>query len=333
MTYEALLKDLKGGRYSPLYFLHGEEPFFIDKIADYIEQNVLNEGEKAFNQVVLYGKDTEFKTVVDEARQFPMMSSYRVIILREAQDMKTLPELENYFENPSKHAILVICHKYKKIDKRTKFAKIIEQAATVFESKKLYDNQIAPWIIDYVKGQGHSIDVNAAALMAEYLGADLSKVSNELDKVFISIPKGTSITQADIQEQIGISKEFTVFALQSALAERNFVKANIIIRYFIENPKQNPAILVINSLFSFFNKVYIGAYHKKEAEPILLKKIGVNSYYGKEYILASKNYSIQHLHNIFQVLKQADMHSKGIGARHADESTILKDILIACMSK
>lgn len=331
MTFDQLIKDIKATRYSPVYFLHGDEPFYIDKIADYIENNVLNEGEKSFNQVVIYGKDADFKVIVDEARQFPMMSSYRVIIIREAQEMKTLAELQNYLEKPSPTSILVICHKYKKLDKRTKFAKVLDEKAIVFESKKLYDNQVAPWVKDYIKQLGFTAENGVAEILAEYLGADLNKISNELEKLSLNVPKSRAITILDVKEQIGVSKDFDVFELQKVLGERNFTKAAVIIRYFAQNPSANPAIVTISSLYGYFNKVLITKTYGKNSDQELAKLTGVNPFFLKEYKNAAVNYSVEHLHKIFQALKTADKHSKGIGNRRSGDDAILKDLLIAFM--
>lgn len=331
MTFDQLIKDIKATRYSPVYFLHGEEPYYIDKIADHIENTVLNEGEKAFNQVVLYGKDADFKVIVDEARQFPMMSPYRVVIIREAQEMKTLTELLTYLEKPSPTSILVICHKYKKLDKRTKFAKVLDENAIVFESKKLYDNQVAPWVKDYIKQIGYGAENGVAEMLAEYLGADLNKISNELEKLSLNVPKSRSITIEDVKEQIGISKDFDVFELQKVLGERNFTKATMIIRYFAQNPTANPVIVTISTLFGYFNKVLITKNYMKHNDQELAKLTGINPFFLKEYRNAANNYSQAHLHKIFQVLKTADKNSKGIGNRRSNDEAIFKDLLIAFM--
>lgn len=332
MTFDQIVKDIHGTRYTPVYFLHGDEPYYIDKISDLIENTVLNEGEKSFNQVVMYGKDADFKIVVDEARQFPMMSSYRVIIIKEAQDMKTLTELTTYLEKPSSTSILVLCYKYKKLDKRTKFAKLLDDKATVFEAKKLYDNQVAAWVKDYIKTIGYSADPGVPEILGEYLGADLTKISNELDKLSLNISKLKPISIADIKEQIGISKDFDVFELNKVIGERNFTKAAMILRYFAQNPSANPAIVTISSLFGYFNKVYIVKYNASANDQELAKLTGVNPFFLKEYKLAAKNYSFQQLYKFFQVLKISDQQAKGVGSRRSDDGAILKNILIACMS-
>lgn len=332
MTHEDIIKDIRQNKYQPVYFLHGDEPYFIDMVSDFIENNVLNESEKAFNQVVVYGKDTEFKTIIDEARQFPMMSGYRVIILKEAQEMKTLQELVSYIEKPSLQSILVICHKYKKIDKRTKFAKLLDSKAVVFESKKLYADKVPPWISSYIKNLGHTIQPNAADLLSEYLGSDLSKICNEVDKLILNVKKGESISVDDVKDQIGVSKDFDVFEFQKALGEKNFVKSSLIIKYFSENTTANPSVVIISSLYSYFNKVYITALNLKESDQVLAKLLGLGTaFFVKDYKIAAANYPPNQLKKIFQSLKKADLNSKGVGVRRGDSSSIYKDILIACM--
>ncbi len=333
MNFEVIIKELTAKIYHPIYLLYGPEPYYIDAISDFMEENILSEGEKAFNLITFYGKDTDFKTVVDEARQFPMMSNCRLIIVKEAQDMKTLQELVSYVEKPSPHSILVLCHKYKKIDKRTKFGKLLEERSCVFESKKLYDNEVPAWINTYLKTKGYSIDPKASSVIGDFLGADLSKISNELDKIILGLPVSQLITTDLVKEQIGISKDFSVFELQTALGEKNFAKANLIIKYFSVNPSANPAVLVIGSLFTYFNKVYITSTNQNENDNSLSRLLGLtNTYFIKEYRNAAKLYPQSHLRKIFQALKQADLHAKGVGLRSGDQGSIFKDILIACLN-
>jgi DNA polymerase-3 subunit delta len=331
MSFDQVIKELKSKKYQPIYFLHGDEPYFMDQICDYIEGHVLNEGEKAFNQIILYGKDIDSRIVIDEARQFPMMSNLRVIIIKEAQDMKSLTDLLPYLEKPSATSMLVICYKYKKLDKRTKFAKILDEKALVFESKKLYDNQVADWAKRYILEKGYAIDQPACELMSEYIGADLSKLTNEIDKLLLNIPAGRPITVDDIREQIGISKDFDVFEFQKVLAEKNFVKAALIAKYFTQNPSANPSVVVVGSLFNYFNKIYITKFHASVSDQELSKLMGVNPFFMKEYKKAAGNYSISQLNHIMKTLKKADLNSKGVGSRSSDENTIYKDIIIACM--
>lgn len=236
MTFSQIIGDLKKKQYQPVYFLHGNESYFIDAIADYIEKNVLSDGEKSFNQTILYGKEIEFKQVVDTARRYPMMAPHQVVIIKEAQEMRTLKELATYIEQPAQTTILVICHKHKRFDSRTKLGKLLKKKAVVFEAKKLYDNQLPDWIHNYLQDKGFSIKPAATALIAEYLGTDLSKVVNEMDKLAINLPRGTNITQQHIQSNIGISKDYNVFELQKALGQKQVTKVNRIVKYFWGKP-------------------------------------------------------------------------------------------------
>jgi DNA polymerase III subunit delta len=332
MTHKDILKDLKAKKYQPIYFLHGEEPYYIDLISDYIEENVLNEGEKAFNQMVLYGKEIDFKMIVDEARQFPMMSERRVIIVKEAQNMSDIANLATYVERPSPQAIVVLCYKYKKLDKRTKFAKTIEANGVVFESKKLYDNQVADWISAYIKDKGVDVVPDAAHRLSEYLGTDLSVVINEVEKLLLSYPGIQKVSVQHVDEQINMSKEFNVFDLQKALGKRDFSMSSRIINYFQSNPAAGELVPTLSNLYSYFNKLIIIASHSKSSPNDLARMIGVPSpYIAQEYISAARNYSLPHLKEILIALKYADLHSKGVGMRKATAGEIFKDLIVVCM--
>jgi len=329
LTFEGIIKDLKAGQYSPIYLLHGEESYYIDQIVDYIEDHVLSDGEKAFNQMVFYGKDVDFKSIVDAARQFPMMASHRVVIVKEAQDMRTLKNLENYADNPSPQTLLVLAHKHKKFDSRTKLAKSIKSNGIIFESKKLYDNQVQQWISNYFKSKGYTIDAEASMMAAEYLGTDLSKVVNEMDKVIVNVKEGVTITKAMIQEMVGISKDYNVFELQKAISQGNTEKAFRIVEYFGENEKANPLVVILSNLYNYFYKVYLTAYHSKENDNELKKMLGLPTpFFVKEYREASKRYHGKRLIDIFDALKSADLKSKGVGARKMETKSILRDFLI-----
>lgn len=329
MTFEALLKDLKAKKYAPVYLLHGEEAFFIDKISSYIEEHVLTESEKAFNQIVLYGKEVAAEQVIDNARQFPMMAQHRVVVIKEAQAMNKIDQLVGYIENPSPQTILVIDHKYKKLDGRSKLNKVIKSKGVIFESKKLYDNQVAPWITRAVAAKGKSIDPKAAEIMAEYLGSDLSKVSNEIDKILVNIKEQKAITEDIVQEQVGITKDYNVFELQKCIGARDTEKVFRIVKYFGDNPKSSPLVVVVSSLFSYFSKVYTTAYYKNKApDKELAQLVGVSPFFMGEYKQAAKNYSVGKLVDVFAALKIADLKSKGVGSRGTEENEILRELMI-----
>ena len=327
MTYEEIISNLHKKIYHPIYFLMGEETYFIDKISDYITDNVLTDAEKGFNQTVLYGKDIEPDTIMANARRFPMMSNYQVIVIREAQNIKKIEDLEPYAKNPLNSTILVINYKYKTLDKRKTFAKLIDQKGVLFESKKIYDNQLPTWISSYLKAQQYTIAPQAAAMISEYLGADLSKVTNELDKLIISLPVGTQITPDHIEKNIGISKEFNVYELQNALGERDLLKANRIINYFGANPSSNPVPVVISSLFSYFVKILNYHFPEDKSQNNVAAVLQVHPFFVKTYVAAAKNYNIKKVVEIVSILREYDMRSKGFGNNAASPADLQREMI------
>ena len=328
MTYQSIISDLKKGKYNPVYFLHGEEAYYIDAISKYIEQHALTEAEKAFNQVVLYGKEVDFKNVVDNARQFPMMAQRRVVILKEAKDMRTLDKLESYIENPSEQTILVIAHKHKKLDGRSKLAKVLKKSAVVFESKPVRDYKIAEWISGYVSEQGYKIDGKSCILLGEYLGTDLSKITNEVAKLTLNLEKGSTINADLIHEKIEISKDFNIFELQNALGKKNVAKSFLITEYFAKNMKNHPIVMLNGSLYNYFLKVMLTSSNINKSDQEIAKRIKLpNAFFVKDYKLAARNYSMTALTKIFAYIKEADARSKGIGNRSAPPEAILKELI------
>lgn len=325
---QEILRNIKAGELSPIYFLHGEESYFIDVITQAIEQSVLSEGEKSFNQDIFYGKDVSAKQVVDACTQYPMMAPKRVVILKEAQNLRDLKLLDKYAANPVPSTVLCIAHKNKKLDSRTAFAKALKKTAVLFESKKLYDNQLPAYVSQLVKSAGRSIDGQAASMVAEYIGSDLSTLHNEMEKVFLEVPKGQAISKEVIQKQIGISKDFNVFELQSALAAVNYEKVFRIANYFYENPKKNPMVMIVGTLFRFFTKVWIVSQNQGLNDQVLGKSIGVyNSFFMKEYRLAARNYKSHNVERILHVLKEYDLKSKGVDNRSFNENKLLVEML------
>lgn len=331
---EKIIADIKNRKLKPIYFLMGDEPYYIDKIADYIEKNVLIDDEKGFNQVVLYGRDTTVEEIISNAKRFPMMSEYQVIVVKEAQELsRNIDKLENYAENPQPTTILVFCYKYKTLDKRKKVTKTIEKNGVVFESKKLYDNQVGSWINQTLSSSGYKIEPKANAMLVEFLGTDLNKVSNELDKLKIILPKEVTITADHIEKNIGISKDYNVFEFRNALGEKNVLKAGRIAQYFAQNPKANPITLITSQVFSFF--VQLLQYHGlSDKNP---KNVGnvlkINPYFVKDYQTAARNYPMRKVSGIVASLREIDVKSKGVGANAMPVEELLKDMLIAVFSK
>ena len=269
-TYEEIARDLKNRVYKPVYYLMGEESYYIDRISDYIAQTVLTDEEKEFNQTVLYGADTDVATIINAAKRYPMMSEYQVIIVKEAQNVKKMEELSFYLKNPLTSTILVICHKHGALDRRKKLAAEIEKVGVLFESKKIKDTQLPGFITSYLKRKSVDIEPKASEMMAEFVGTDLSRMAGELEKLVLTLPKGaTRITPEQIERNIGVSKDYNNYELRSALVTRDVLKANRIIKYFEENPKTNPIQMTLSVLFGFFSNLMLAYYaRKREKAPV-----------------------------------------------------------------
>nr|WP_298998952.1 DNA polymerase III subunit delta [uncultured Allomuricauda sp.] len=313
----------------PLYFLMGDEPYYIDKISQYISNNTLTEDEKGFNQMVLYGKETNIEEIVANAKRFPMMADRQVVIVKEAQHLsRTIENLVRYAENPQPSTVLVFCYKYKKLDKRKKLYKAIQKNGELYESKKLYENQVGEWIRRTLSGKMYSISPKASALLVEFLGTDLSKINNELSKLMTIIPKTMEITPDIIEEHIGFSKDFNNFELKKAVGEKNIEKASRIIDYFSNNQKENPFVVTIATLNNFF--IQLLQYHglTDRSPNTVSKTLGVNPYFVNEYAIAAKNYPMKRVSLIISGLRELDLKSKGVGAQNMGQADLLKELLI-----
>jgi DNA polymerase-3 subunit delta len=326
-TLDNILNDLKNKIYIPVYFLSGEEPYYIDLICDYIEEHVLQQEEKDFNQSVLYGRDTDVLDIIATCKRFPMMSDYQVVIVKEAQDIKNIETLDKYVESPLNSTILVICYKYGKIDKRKSFAKLLEKKAVFFESPRIYDNQIQAWITNYLKTKGYPIAQKASFLMAEFLGTDLSKIVNEVSKLIINVPPGTEITPEHVERNIGISKDYNVFELQKALGSRNVFKAYQIIKYFAENEKENPLVKVLPILYNYFVKILMFHNTADKSDNNLASVLSVNRMFLDDYKIAARNYSPNKLEQVFNLLHQYDLRSKGVDNAATPDGELMKEMV------
>jgi DNA polymerase-3 subunit delta len=328
VTYEEIISDLKKRIFKPVYFLAGEEPYYIDLLTEYIQEKVLAEDQKAFNQIILYGEDTNIAAIIDTARRFPMMSSHQVLIIKEAQALKKLEELIIYLEKPLLSTILVFSYKYKTIDKRTKLHKILESHGVYFESPRIRDYLIPAWIERYLMNKGIKADPSASAMLTEYLGADLHKIVNELDKLIITLPPGEpQITTALIEQNIGISKDYNIFELQKAIGERNILKANMIIHYFADNPKDNPITFSIASLFGFFSKLLTFHYLTDKSKNNVASVLKINPYFVKEYENSASKYNVAKTVQIISLLRTYDMKSKGYGDPGTEPGDLLKELV------
>ncbi len=327
-NFNQILSDLRAKKYHPIYFLMGDEPFYIDQITNYISKHVLEEHEKDFNQTVLYGKDTSVDEIIAVAKRFPMMSEYQVVIVKEAQHIRNIEAIEAYAKQPLASTLLVINYKYKKLDKRKAAAKTIAKNALLFESQKLRDYQIPDWISKEVGNSGLTIDPKNAGLLAEFLGTDLNKIHNELQKLKLVLPKGEAITTEVIEKNIGISKDFNVFELQTALAKKDILKANRIAKYFEQNPKDNPFVVTISSLFNYFSKILQLHFSKnKNNDQVLAGELKVHPFFVKEYKMAARNYSPKKLIKIIGYLREYDLKSKGVNNISTTDGDLLKEML------
>ena len=322
-----IITDIQQGRIAPIYFLMGEEPYYIDGISDFIEDSVLSEEERSFNQIVLYGRDVSIDDIISNAKRYPMMAERQVVIVKEAQDLsRTIENLLPYVENPQPTTVLVICYKYKKLDARKKLSKTIQKQGVLFESKKLYENQVPDWIRRVLAGKGYTITPKAAQMLTEFLGNDLSKVNNELQKLQLILPEGSQITPQIVEENIGISKDFNNFELQNAIGERNTKKAFTIVQYFGQNPKNHPIVMTIALLYSFFSKLL--KYHALKNPAHAARELGVNPYFVKDYEAAARNYPMKKVSSIISAIREIDMKSKGVGAANVPQGDLLKELLV-----
>lgn len=331
MKFEQILTDIENKIYRPIYLLSGEESYFIDRIADEIEENVLSETEKEFNQTILYGRDVDAPTIVSYAKRFPMMSNYQVIIVKEAQDIRDIEDLADYAENPLESTVLVICYKYKKIDKRKQLAKRVQKKGVYFESPRIYDNKVPEWIMSNLKAKGYTITPKASSMMAEFLGTSLSKIANEIGKLCINVPEGTEIKDIHIEENIGISKDYNVFELQKAIGSRDVMKANKIVNYFAANQKDNPMAKVVAILYMYFSKIMMYHQIKDRSRNNVASILSVSPFFVGDYQTAAGNYNLRKLMQIIGLLREYDMKAKGVGSASPDDGALMKELIFKIM--
>lgn len=325
MSYQVIIKNIAKGNYSPIYFLHGDEPYFIDLIEKFATSKIVEESARDFDQTILYGKDAELQTVVNSAKRFPMMGKHQVISVREAQNFKKFDELVEYAKNPQAQTILLFSYKGKKLDART--IKKFKQNVEFFESKKLYDNQLPSWIVNQVASEHLQISEKSAILISEFLGNDLAKVANELKKLSITLPKNSVITPEIIEQNIGISKDYNIFELSTALANRDIVKANRIVNHFAANEKNYPIVVTIPNLYRLFSKI-MGCYFAPSDNPdVIAKTIGINKFFVKDYTTGKRHYSKRQLFNIISYLNEYDLKAKGYGNTSTSDGELLKELV------
>lgn len=333
MSVDKILSDWKKKQFKTVYWFEGEEEFYINKLVDYAEHNILPESEKAFNLSVFYGKDADWNAVLNACRRYPMFADRQVVILKEAQQMRDIDRLEQYIQNPLSSTILVVSYKEKKVDGRSKLAKVLKEKGEVYSTKKLYDNQLPEWTSELVQSKGKTISQKALMLLVEHIGNDLNRLDSEIDKVLINLNERKNITEDDIEQFVGVSKEYNVFELQNALARKDLARAIRIIGYFESNPKAAPIQQILPTLYNFFSKTYMlfgqAGYDEKNAATI----IGVSPFFIKDYLLAAKNYTYEGIESVLLLLHEYNLKSIGINSINAEDASLMKEMVVKMMLK
>lgn len=331
LDVKQIIKQFKDKTPEPIYLLHGEESYYIDKITDAAIEYTLEDHERDFNQTIVYGKDADLNDLQAQLKQFPMMAERQLVILREAQEVKDWTPLEGYLTNPVPTSVFVICHKHKKADSRKRFYKLIQKSGVTFESKKLYENQVDAWIKQHLKDKGFTISSKATILLVDFLGADLGKIAKELEKLTIVLEKGTEINDVHIEENIGISKDYNPFELSNAVAKRDILKAHKIINYFEQNPKATHITVLIPTIFSFFERL-MKAHFLKTKDPYQLQSaLRIPPFVAKETITAMQIYKPKKIAKNIALLHQYDLKSKGINRGPATDSDLLRELIYQLM--
>ena len=328
MLANTIISDWKKGSYKPLYWLEGEEEYFIDKVMKYAESSILNESETAFNLSVFYGKDADWAAVINACRRYPMFSEKQVVLLKEAQQMRDIDKLEAYIENPLTSTIFVVSYKEKKVDGRTRLAKLLKEKGVVLTTKKLYDNQLPEWTEELVESKDLTISQKALILLVDHIGNDLSRIENEIDKIAINLGQRKGITETDVEQYVGVSKDYNVFELQAALATKNLSKAIRIIQYFEANPKAAPIQLILPSLYGFFSKVFMIYGLNTRDEKTIAASLGVNTFFVKDYLKATSVYNYADVEKLLLLLSDYNLKSIGINNSGAPDASLLKEMVV-----
>ena len=327
MAHRLIIKDIENKKIEKIYFLHGEEGFFIDEITKAVLKNVLEEHERDFNQAIMYGKDSDVFNIITECKGYPMMAERKLVVLKEAQDLKDFDKLESYFENPSDRTVFVINYKNKAFDTRKKIAKVIAKNGVMFKSDKVRDYQLPDWITAYVQTVGYSITPKASILLSEFLGSDLSLITNELDKLFIVLEKGTSINEIHIEENIGISKDYNPFELINAISTRDIPKAFAIANYFDHNPKAGDMMMIIPSAFGFFSKLMRIHFLPQKNKEFVAAALKIHPFVANQYINATKIYTAKKLAANIAILHEYDLKVKGIGNSSFNQGDLMREMI------
>jgi DNA polymerase-3 subunit delta len=332
MSVEKIITDWKKRSFKPVYWLEGEEEYFIDKAVEFAERHILSESETSFNLTVFYGKDANWPDVINACRRYPMFAERQVVLLKEAQQMREVEKLESYIENPLHSTVLVVSYKEKKLDARKKFAKLIKEKGVLLTTKKMYDNQLPEWTTELLEAKGLTITQKGLALLIDHIGNDLTRIENEVDKIRVNLGKRTNITEDDIEQYIGVSKDYNVFELQSALAAKDLARSIRIIQYFEANPKAAPIQLVLPSLYSFFSKVFMIFGAGSSDEKTIAGNIGINPYFMKEYMLAARMYTYPGVEKALLLLHHYNLKAVGVGDTGTEDASLLKEMVVKMMT-
>jgi DNA polymerase-3 subunit delta len=333
MTPEKIIGDLKKKNFKPVYWLEGEEGFFIDQVVQFAEHHLLPEGEAGFNLTVMYGKDTDWATVLNACRRYPMFAEYQVVILKEAQEMRQIEKLEAYVDKPLSSTLLFVAYKNKKVDGRTKLAKLLKEKGVLLSTKKLYDNELPDWTSNMIRSKGFTITPKALHLLIDHIGNDLSRLRNEIDKLALNLGQRQSITEDDIEQYIGVSKEFNVFELQQAMGRRDLYKAVRIIQYFEANQKAAPIQLILPSLYNFFSKVLLVHTAPTKDEQALATYMGVNKFFVRDYLQAAQRYSQASVEQIILLLHHYNLRSVGVNDAGTADMELMKEFVAKAMGE
>lgn len=331
MSVEKILGEWKKLKFKPVYWLEGEEEFYIDQIVNYAEHRILTEAEAGFNLTVFYGKDADWTAVINACRRYPMFAERQVVLLKEAQQMRDIDKLEAYIEKPLASTVFVVAYKEKKVDGRSRLAKLLKEKAELFTTKKMYDNQLPEWAAGLIRSKGYEITQKALLLLVDHIGNDLSRINNEIEKLLVNLAGRNSITEDDIERYVGISKEYNVFELQDAFAKKDRAKAIRIIQYFESNPRAAPIQLILPSIYNFFSKAYMIFGHSGGDEKSIAAAIGVNPYFVKDYLAAVRNYNYEGIESGLLLLHAYNLKSIGIGSTGAEDASLLKELVIKMM--
>ncbi|HEY8971502.1 MAG TPA: DNA polymerase III subunit delta [Puia sp.] len=332
MSVEKILGDWRKSKFKPVYWLEGEEEYYIDKLVEYAEHQILSEAEAGFNLTVFYGKDADWTAVINACRRYPMFAERQVVLLKEAQQMRDIDKLEAYIEKPLASTVFVVSYKEKKVDGRSKLARLLKEKAELFTTKKLYDNQLPDWTSELVRSKGYTITQKALLLLVDHIGNDLSRIDNEVDKLLVNLAGRNNITEDDIEKYVGVSKEYNVFELQDAFAKRDKVKAIRIIQYFESNPKAAPIQLILPSLYNFFSKAYMIFGQSSSDEKSVAAAIGVNPFFVRDYLAATRNYGYTGIEQGLLLLHAYNLRSVGVGSVGTEDGALLKELAVKIMS-